>query len=228
MSEALQQAIGHHFSDPVLLATALTHASWANEHGGDDNERLEFLGDAVLQAASTTLLMDHFPTLREGALSRLRARLVNTRTLAEVGRELDLGSALNLGKGEEATGGRSRRKVLACATEAVFGAVFADAGFEAARQVVRRCLAARIEALRDEEGASVAWKDPRSLLQERAQSELGSTPTYDVIDQQGPAHEPQYAVEVRVGERLLGRGRGPSKREASRQAATDALSREAL
>jgi ribonuclease-3 len=212
--------VGHAFADSGLLLEALTHASWAHENGGADYERLEFLGDAVLQLCSTKLLVARFPEAREGQLSRLRSRLVSTGALARTSRDLGLGAHIRLGVGEEATGGRERPRVLAGALEAVLGAVFVDAGFEVALALVTRWLDDPLAELEAETGAH---KDPRSLLQEHTQRLLGETPTYPVVACDGPPHEPTFVVEARVGDRVLGRGEGRSKREASRRAAEVAL-----
>jgi ribonuclease-3 len=219
--EALQDRLGYRFVELERLQLALTHRSWAHERGGPDNERLEFLGDAVLQTCSTVLLMERFPEAREGELSRLRSQVVSTPALAAVGRDLALGDLLQLGVGEEQTGGRQRRRVLACATEAVLGAIFLDGGLEASLDVVRRWLGPRVGAL--DAGAPIAWKDPRSRLQELTQSSGGATPTYLLREQVGPAHALVFVVDVLRGAEVLGRGEGSSKREASRRAAEAAL-----
>ena len=213
--------VGHTFRDPALLTLALTHASYAHEHGGPDQERLEFLGDAVLQLVVTDWLYERFPTAREGELSRLRQRLVNTGCLAEVGGRLGLGPHLRLGAGEDASGGRERPRVLAGAVEAVIGAAFVDGGVDAARAMLRGWLGEHVEALAA--ATPGASKDPRNALQELEQAAHGTTPTYHVTDTSGPAHAPWFVVEVRVGDRSLGRGEGASKREASRLAALAAL-----
>jgi ribonuclease III len=213
--------IGHAFGDRSLLELALTHASFAHERGGPDQERLEFLGDAVLQLGVTEWLYERFPGAREGELSRLRQRLVSTGCLASLGLRIRLGRHLRLGAGEDATGGRDRPRVLAGAVEAVLGAIYLDAGLEAAREVLRAWLGEAVEALAA--GAPSEFKDPRSLLQEIEQARRSETPTYHVTDTSGPAHAPWFAVEVRCGDRRLGRGEGPSKREAGRLAALAAL-----
>ena len=217
----LARTLGHPFADEGLLLRALTHTSFSHENGGDDYERLEFLGDAVLQLCATSLLMDRFPEAREGALSRLRSRLVSTRALARLARRLAVGPALRLGVGEEATGGRDRPRVLAGAMEAILGAVYTDAGFAPAHALVAGWFAADLRALATE--AKGGWKDPRSLLQERLQRDRGQTPTYDVASRGGPPHDPTFVVEVRLGDEILGSGEGSSKREASRRAAEAAL-----
>jgi ribonuclease-3 len=215
--------LDHPFSDPRLLEVALTHASHAHEQhdGGQDNERLEFLGDAVLQLCVTSWLVERFPAAREGQLSALRQRLVNTDTLALVAVRLGLGEKLKLGIGEEGTGGRTRPRVLAGAVEAVLGAVFLDGGLAAAEALVRRWLQEAVEEHAQREGRG--WKNARSSLQEWSQRELGETPSYEVVAEQGPPHQPTFEVVVRVGDLELGRGRGSSKRDASKLAAENAL-----
>jgi len=220
--DQLQDRIGYHFEAPEHLLEALSHSSYAHENGGPDNERLEFLGDAVLQASSTMLLMDRFPDAREGVLSRLRSRIVSTTALAVLGRELELGSYLRLGVGEKSTGGELRDSNIACAMEAVLGAIHRDAGFDAAFRTIEALFASRIDELQAE-GARTGWKDPRSLLQELTQDRVKLAPKYTIIANGGPAHAPEFTVEVRVGKRLLGTGRGGSKRSASRAAAEVAL-----
>jgi ribonuclease-3 len=212
--------VDHEFADPSLLTEALTHASWSHEHGGRDNERLEFLGDAVLQLCVTRALVASFPAAGEGELSRMRQQVVNTRALASTARGLALGVLLRLGVGEEATGGRDRDRVLAGAVEALIGAVFLDGGFPAAERVVARWTADVVASL---EGRPDGGKDARSLLQERIQATGGGTPTYVTVERTGPAHAPTFDVEVRVGEVALGRATGPTKREAGRRAAEQAL-----
>ncbi len=217
----LSRSIGHEFKDRTLLERAVTHSSFSHENRVADYERLEFLGDAVLQLATTVLLGERFPEADEGQLSPLRARLVNTSALAALAGRLGIGPWLRLGIGEAASGGRARPRVLAGAVEAVLGAVFQDAGYPAAEAIVRRWMADPLEGLAREE--KHGWKDPRSLLQELVQSTLGETPIYDVTVQDGPPHQPRFGVVVRVGDRVLATGEGPSKRDASRHAAEVAL-----
>lgn len=211
--------LGHAFADPRLLEIALTHPSFAHENGGPHYERLEFLGDAVLQLAVTAWLVERFPDASEGELTRTRQQLVREAALAEVATALGLGAALRLGVGEERTGGRERPSVLAGALEAVLGAVYGDAGYGVAEALVRRWLGEAVEALVRAGG----WRNPKSLLQERAQATLGGTPVYEVLGVDGPAHAPTFAVAVRVGQRVLGQGSGPSKQKAEWSAANEAL-----
>lgn len=214
-------AIGHPFADPSLLEQALTHASYANENDGPDYERLEFLGDAVLQLCTTAWIVERFPDAGEGQLSRLRQRLVSTPALAGIAARFGIDGMLRLGVGEESSGGRTRPTVLAGAVEAVLGAVFCDGGFAAAEALVRRWLGDAVDALAA--GETRGWKDPRNLLQELTQRDMGQTPTYEVTRTEGPPHQPVFEVEVRIVGRVLGRGTGTSKQEAAKMAAEDAL-----
>lgn len=213
--------LGHVVSDQALFWTALTHASYAHEHAVPHNERLEFLGDAVLQTCATEVLFEQHPTASEGTLSRIRARIVNTETLALAATQMGVPQVLRLGVGERADGGQARPRVLAGAFEALLGAVFLDGGFPAARRCVRQWLDAAFASVSSDD--PLAWKDSRSALQELLQDECGHTPMYRVIEQHGAAHRPTFVVEVSVGERVLATGQGPSKREASHDAARQAL-----
>ncbi|MCB9678516.1 MAG: ribonuclease III [Alphaproteobacteria bacterium] len=221
----LQGKLGYVFRDVQLLERAVTHSSFANERGTGDNERLEFLGDAVLELAVSALLLERFPEAREGQLSRLRSRLVNTTTLARIAREIEIGAALRLGVGEDQTGGRDRTSVLADAVEALLGAVFLDAGFARARKVAVGWMEGELAGLADDGSGDVdlRWKNARSLLQERIQHERQQTPRYRVVGHEGPAHEPTFTVEVHIGDTVLGCGSGSNKREASHAAAEAAL-----
>ena len=224
----LESALGYRFESQTLLLQALTHSSYGHEHQQPDNERLEFLGDAVLQMCATLLLVAAFPKAREGELSRLRSRLVNTDVLAEIGAAMALGECLRLGRGEADTGGRKRTRNLANGTEALLGAVYEDAGFAACQALVGRWMTPRISHLRGGGGGKHKWKDPRSRLQEFTQSQGGHTPSYDVIARSGPPHAPQFTVAALVDGDELGRGCGGSKRTAARAAAEDALRRSDL
>jgi len=219
----LEVRLGHTFSDAELLETALTHTSWSHENGGTHNERLEFLGDAALEMCTTLLLMEHFTSAREGELSRLRARLVNTEVLAEIGTQLDVGAHLRLGRGEEAHGGRTRTSILENAVEALLGAVYLDAGFSTCKRVVSEWMLPRIAALDQPEERLNAWKDARSLLQEYTQAHHSVAPTYVVEHTDGPAHQPIFTAQVLLESRVVGSGQGLTKREASRAAAKAAL-----
>jgi ribonuclease-3 len=214
----LREALGGPTLDPELLDRALTHRSFAYEHGGiPTNERLEFLGDSVLGVVVTdTLFRDH-PDLSEGRLAKLRAAVVNARALAEVARTIGLGQHIKLGRGEEATGGRNKSSILSDTVEALIGAVYLSGGFEVASRVVHLLFdplmenAARL-------GAGLDWKT--SLQELSAEHSLG-VPEY-VIEDEGPDHEKTFTARVRVGESLYGHGTGRSKKEAEQQAAETA------
>ena len=216
--EDLQELLSCEFEDPDLAIRALNHASWAHENEGGDNERLEFLGDAVLQMGVTELLFQSFPEAPEGQLTRYRQQLVNTDALAGIALEIGLDSLVRLGRGAASSGATS--SVLAGTVEALLGAVFIDRGYVPARAVVERWTKTRLGQLSAD---PEAWKDPRNRLQELTQSTLSITPDYHLMVEEGVSHAPIFEVEVRIEDRALARGRGPSKREASRRAALAAL-----
>ncbi|MFO0568256.1 MAG: ribonuclease III [Polyangiaceae bacterium] len=199
---------------------ALTHPSFANEQKGEpDNQRLEFLGDAVLGLCATELLYERYPDADEGSLTRLRARLVNAEALATFARRHEVADALLLGRGAESSGLRASTNVLADAVEALVAAAYLDAGLDAARSACSRILEPLLATLDAD-----ATRDPKSELQERVQAARGDTPRYEVVDSGGPAHDRWFEVAVRVGTREIGRGRGRSKRAAEFAAAQVALS----
>ncbi|QBS37791.1 ribonuclease III [Thermaerobacter sp. FW80] len=210
-------------ADPALFLEALTHASYRAEHpdtAGADNERLEFLGDAVLNLCVTDHIFRSYPERPEGELSKLRAATVRAETLAEAARRLGLGELLRLGRGEEATGGRQRPSILADAFEAMVAAVYLQEGLEGARAFVLRTLGDDIRRLAARSGAC---DDPKTALQELSRRLGLGEPSYRVIDTAGPEHDPRYTVEVRVGGRPLGQAVGRSKKVAEREAARIAL-----
>ena len=211
------------FRDPELLSRALTHRSYMNEHTDalEDNERLEFLGDAALDFLSAAWLYRRFPEMDEGKMTRLRSALVRTEQLAIFARELGLGEALRLGRGEEASGGRTRSALLCGAFEAVLGALYLDQGVQAVEAFLEPRMRAAAEAILDEDSQI----DPRSLLQIWAQAERGETPRYRTVGARGPDHAREFVVEVTVGAQAIGRGEGHSKQEAAQEAAADALTR---
>lgn len=212
----LERRLGHKFANPELARQALTHRS----HGTPHNERLEFLGDSLLNCAVATLLYERFPALPEGDLSRLRAALVNQSTLSEVATTLGVGDSLRLGEGELKSGGFRRPSILADAVEAVLGAVFLDAGFDAVRGVVGRVLAGRLER---EHGLPVD-KDPKTALQEHTQGRKLALPRYAVQRTEGEAHDQTFTVECRVDDLgLAASGRGASRRAAEQAAAVGVL-----
>lgn len=210
------------FRDPGLLERALTHTSYANEHpelGGADNERLEFLGDAILDFIAAAWLFEHYPELDEGRLTSVRAALVRVNTLADFARAIGVRERLKLGKGEEDSGGRERDNILGDAFEAVLGALYLDQGIDAVRALLEPLFAQRapqiVQANLD--------RDAKSRLQELAQGQLGVTPRYRLIASEGPDHAKQFTVAVWVGERQVGSGRGSSKQQAEQAAAQAAL-----
>lgn len=213
---ALEEGLGHRFVRPEHLAIAITHRSTGDRR---HNETLEFLGDAVLSLAVSDLLMRDFPDAREGDLSKMRASLVNAEELAVKARQLDLGRWLLLGKGEERSGGREKEKILAAAYEAMLGAVYLDAGYEAARRVVEAHFADRL--LRDPEAPG--HRDYKTRLQELTQRLYREMPVYSLTGERGPDHEKEFVVELAVGGRVLGRGVGRSKKLAEQAAAMEAL-----
>lgn len=209
------------FSDPLLLTRALTHRSFLNEHPEalEDNERLEFLGDAVLDFLVGAWLYNRFPEMSEGNLTRLRSALVRTENLADFARLIDLGNALLLGHGESEGGGRDRLALLCGGFEALIGAIYLEGGIPPVRDFIDPML----ETAADTILAANRDRDPKSSLQEWAQSEGYGTPYYRTIDSHGPDHAKIFEVEVFVGNQIFGRGVGQSKQSAAKAAAEDAL-----
>lgn len=211
----LVDRLGHAFRRPALLVQALTHRSYGAAH----NERLEFIGDAVLNCVVAAALVDRFPDLAEGELSRLRANLVNGETLARLARELALSAELHVGEGEVKSGGAGRPSILADALEAVFGAVFVDAGYEAARAAVERVYAAELSHL----DPSALGKDPKTRLQEWLQARRLAVPEYAVVSVGGEAHAQVFGVECRIPSlSVVTSGTGSSRRAAEQAAAREA------
>ena len=221
--DEFQQRLGHGFADENLLRQALTHASFGHEKRQrlPDNQRLEFLGDAVLQLAVTAELYRRFPELPEGRLTVLRARLVNRHHLQALAQELGLGDHLILGRGEENSQGRRRGSILADGMEAVIGAVYSEAGWDAARAIILRLLEPSLAAISNEGDAAEA--NPKGSLQEKLQAEGEHPPVYRCLSETGPAHARVYEVVVEWQGRELGRGQGASKKEAETRAAQAAL-----
>jgi ribonuclease-3 len=214
--EVLEAGLGHSFARPEHLVVAVTHRSSSTD--APNNETLEFLGDAVLALAMADLLMQRFPTAREGDLSKLRAGLVNAETLAAKARTLDLGRWLRLGKGEEKSGGREKESILAAVYEALLGAVYLDAGFEAARRVVESHFAADVTTQ-----ASAGRNDYKTRLQELTQRLFRATPLYQLVEESGPDHAKRFVTELSIAGRSYGRGVGHSKKAAEQAAAMEAL-----
>lgn len=208
------------FKDKGLFDHALTHRSWVNEHKGErtSNERLEFLGDAILEFVVSREIYNQFPSKEEGYLTALRANLVNTVALAEFAKKLDLGSALYLSKGEEDSGGRSNTSLLADTVEAIIGAIFIDRGTHDAEEFIKENLMSDVTKI-----ASEPLKDPKSRLQEYAQSQGFPAPKYKVVEESGPDHSKKFLIEVVVNDSSWGRGEGKNKGAAEQAAAGQAL-----
>ncbi len=225
----LEKKLGYRFRNPSLLKQALVHRSYAHEHPeavDGDNERLEFLGDAVLSLAMSHLLVEKFPKLDEGALSKIRASLVNEESLAEVGQVLNLGELLLLGKGEERTGGRQKPSLIADAVEAVLGAIYLDGGLDPAFRVVRRFLGSTLDRASGEmDPVQSLDKDYKTQLQELTQAHWKETPRYQVVREEGPDHDKTFHVEAYLNGELLASGIGKTKKAAEQAAAREALER---
>ena len=217
----VQEDIHYRFRQVKLLTLALSHSSWANERGcpGESNERLEFLGDAVLELCVTQEAYRRYETADEGLLTKVRSRLVKTGTLAEVARQLKLERSLCLGRGEESQGGRDRDGLLADSLEAVFGAVFLDGGFDAARELVLRLLGPRFP----ENATAPPAKDYKTRLQEVTQETHRERPQYVLAQSSGPEHSKVFAVEVVLPGGACFRGEGGSLKKAEQAAAALAL-----
>jgi ribonuclease-3 len=210
------------FANSALLTRALTHRSYLNEHPdlpGEDNERLEFLGDAVLDFVAAEYLFRQYPEFAEGRLTSIRAALVRMETLSEYANRLDMGSLLRLGKGEAETGGRARQSLLADAFEAVVGALYLDQNMEAVKIFVEPLLAAEADRIVSEERD----RDAKSILQEWCQAHRNATPHYRTISAVGPDHAKWFTVEVFLGNESIGSGEGTSKQLAAQAAAAEAL-----
>ncbi len=224
--ESLEARLGYHFQRAELLELALTHRSTAADAQGSGsvahNERLEFLGDAVLELVASESLVQYFPEWSEGQLSRSRARLVNAHSLEEVARDLELGSHLRLGKGEEKTGGRDKPALLADAFEAVVAAIYLDGGLDAARQFLRRTL---FRQTFEHGGEGLADSDRKSALQEFLQARGRPPAEYKIAAESGPDHHKMFHVEVWVNGEPLAAGSGSTKKEAEQLAAREALQR---
>lgn len=220
----LQAALGVEFKDPALLRQALAHRSYLYEHPDEElesNERLEYLGDAVLTLVSSLYLFRTFPDLQEGPLTTIRAAAVRGETLAKFAQQIDLGRYLLLGRGEAKSGGAKRPLLLASAFEAVVGALVLDQGIDVTTTFLERILVPEIRDI----VAERRHENAKSLLQEYSQGELAVTPEYRTVRVTGPGHARTFTVEVLVGEEAAGRGEGPSKQAAEEAAAREALTR---
>ncbi len=218
----LTRLLGYSFRDPGLLGRAFLHASYVNEQGDPglrDNERLEFLGDAVLDLAVSHLLMERFPDAPEGDLSRYRAMLVDEAGLRRIARHLDLGRFLRLGRGEEQTNGRDKPSILASTAEALIGALYLDAGFPAAFGIIRRLFTPLIDRV----AARDLIRDFKSVLQEYTQRVYRALPEYQLLEECGPAHDRTFRVRLTLKDRVLAEGEGRSKKSAEQMAAREAF-----
>jgi ribonuclease-3 len=217
--EQLQAEIGITFHDPKLLEQAFTHSSYVNENKrAKHNERLEFLGDAVLELAVTEYLYEHYPSRSEGELTKLRASIVCEPSLNKLAVQQHFGDYLLLGRGEESTGGRTRPAILADVYEAFIGALYLDQGFG---KVVRFLQSNLFKKLQQD--AAMSTIDAKSQLQEYAQQHSLGKPLYQLVKEEGPSHEKQFVIEVYLDNRLLGTGTGRTKKQSEQQAAAEAL-----
>lgn len=219
---ALEEVLGTGFRDRALLTSAITHRSFLNENrhaNWDHNERLEFLGDAVLELVVTDVLFQNYPKKPEGELTAIRAALVNTGALAAAAEKIDLNRFLLFSKGEAKDTGRARQYILANAFEALIGALYLDQGYESAAAFIRNYLLTRTE----EVVANRLWQDPKSRFQELAQEQTSITPTYTLLSQTGPDHDRVFTIGVFLHDQEVARGSGKSKQEAERAAAEAAI-----
>lgn len=219
--EDFEERAGVNFSDKNLLQTAFTHRSYINESkvGGEHNERLEFLGDAVLEIVVTDHLFRAYPESPEGELTAYRAALVNSTTLSEAAESLNMNECLLLSRGESKDTGRARATILANAFEAIVGAIYLDQGYDASAMFIKKNILSKTDTL----VASGAWKDAKSAFQEVAQSKFGTTPRYELVSSTGPDHDKHFVVALFVGDKEASRGEGKSKQEAEQSAAERAL-----
>lgn len=221
--EAMQKVIGYEFKNPLILEEALTHSSYANEHRNisvKDNERLEFLGDAILDLVISEYLFKKHPEMPEGDLSKLRASIVCEGSLAKTAKNIHLGEHILLGKGEEMTGGRERASILADGFEAITGALFLEGSFDLSKSFLTKTLIRQVEGITSLEDL---YTDYKTLLQESIQKESSVPIHYEVVGEEGPDHDKHFYVEVCHGEEVLGKGCGKSKKEAEQDAAKRAL-----
>jgi len=217
----LQETLGYYFNDLNLLRQALTHRSFVNENlesGLNHNERLEFLGDAVLALTLSDLLLKKYPELPEGSLSRIRAGQVNERKLSNLALHLGLGTYLLMGKGEEMTGGREKPSILANTLEALLGAIYLDGGYIAASNFVDRLFESELK-----EDYDLTSRDFKTLLQEFCQGKSKTVPVYRLSREEGPDHHKMFFVEVTIQDQVIAKGQGRTKKEAQQKAAEEAL-----
>ncbi|MGD9651618.1 MAG: ribonuclease III [Candidatus Dadabacteria bacterium] len=213
----IEKKLGYTFRDEGILKTALTHSSFANETSVESNERLEFLGDAVLGFIVARVLYDLFPEAAEGKLSKMRSAIVSRMNFAHFAKELKIDKQILLGKGEEITGGRKRQSNLAGAFEAVIGAVYIDGGYRKVYTIVSRLLKDCLN------GKEEIFKDYKTKLQEIAQRQFKKVPKYKVVLEEGPPHDKCFHVEVKLGRKAIGKGVGSNKKQAEQAAAKEGL-----
>ena len=216
-----REKLGFEFENIQLLVTALTHRSYVNEHKksvSEHNERLEFLGDAVLELVVTDFLFSHY-TEPEGILTSWRAALVRTESISDAGNKLDYEPLLRMSKGEKGGSDRARAQILANAFEAVIGAIYLERGYDDAAEFIHTHITSKLDAILTEG----SWRDPKSHLQELVQRHDNTTPQYRVLNEVGPDHDKVFTLGVFSGETKIGEGAGPSKQAAQQQAARDAL-----
>lgn len=222
-ADRLEKKLGIVFKNKALLQESLTHRSYLNENPTwptPHNERLEFLGDAVLELASTENLFERFPQYAEGQLTSLRAALVNYQIIAKIAKDIDLEGFVLLSRGEAKDTGRAREVILANAMEALIGAIYLDSGYEAAKKIIDKFI---VGAYVDKILEAGLYKDPKSELQEIAQDKVKVTPTYSVLEEWGPDHKKIFRIGVYFGDKLIAEGEGYSKQEAEIEAAKNAL-----
>lgn len=218
----LENKLGVKFKNIDLLSEALTHRSYLNENPKwplPHNERLEFLGDAVLELAVTEILFNHYPSSSEGELTAIRSALVNYQMLANIAKNIELGDYIFLSRGEIKDAGKAREVILANAFEAVLGAIYLDTNYEIAKNIIEKIVMVRLDEVIEKK----LYNDPKSLLQEIIQEKLKTTPTYSVLSEKGPDHAKIFKVGVFFNGDLIAEGEGSSKQEAEVEAAKEAL-----
>ncbi|HBP89597.1 MAG TPA: ribonuclease III [Nitrospiraceae bacterium] len=226
----IQESLEYIFKQPALLCEALTHRSFSQTQPqvvSPHNERLEFLGDAVLGLVVSESLAAIFPNCTEGELSKIKAGLISRFTLSKAASRLQLGQWLRLGRGEEVTKGREKISLLANALEAIIGAVYLDGGLDAARAFIQKVLSTEFSSLRNSPDSSVGW-DGKSRLQEWTHKQFGASPQYRLVRESGPDHQKVFAVTVEVQGKIMGQGEGRTKKEAEQRAAAQAIAQAGL
>lgn len=220
--KTLEKTIGVKFKKKDLYNTAFIHRSYVNEHRGEkvkDNERLEFLGDAVLELVATKHLFEKYPNQSEGQMTSYRSALVKGKHLAEVGVELELGQYLFLSRGEERSGGRTKKYILANVVEALIGAIYLDHGYEKTEKFIEKFVLKKLDEIIEQE----LHIDAKSRFQEEAQEREGVTPHYEVLEEKGPDHKKDFTMGAYIGDKLIAKGEGASKKKAENDAAEKAL-----